>query len=69
VDTRTVLGRDMLDQLGDLGYPVFATNIRNAVKLAEAPLAGLTIEEYAPTSDAADTYRALAQEVVHATAA
>jgi chromosome partitioning protein len=69
VDTRTVLGRDMLDQLGDLGYPVFATNIRNAVKLAEAPLAGLTIEEYAPASDAAGTYRALAQEVVHATAA
>ena len=66
VDTRTVLGRAMLDQLSNLGQPVFATQIRNAVKLAEAPLAGKTIEAYAPESDAALMYRNLAAEVVHA---
>jgi chromosome partitioning protein len=68
VDTRTVLGREMLDQLSNLGQPVFATHIKNAVKLAEAPLAGKTIQVYAPESDAAAMYRGLATEVLHASA-
>lgn len=68
VDVRTNLGRDMLDQLDALGHPVFATRVRTAVKLAEAPLAGKTIQAYAPDSDATAMYKALALEVIHAAA-
>jgi cellulose biosynthesis protein BcsQ len=58
----------MLDQLDALGHPVFATRVRTAVKLAEAPLAGKTIQAYAPDSDATAMYKALALEVIHAAA-
>ncbi|HEX7591671.1 MAG TPA: AAA family ATPase [Candidatus Limnocylindrales bacterium] len=64
-DPRTVLGREMLDEMRENGdNHVFRTIIRNAVKLGEAPLTGLPITAYASASDAANTYRDLAKEVI-----
>ncbi len=64
-DPRTVLGRDMLDEMRENGENhVFETIIRNAVKLGEAPLTGRPITDYAGASEAADNYRDLAREVI-----
>ena len=63
-DPRTVLGRDMLEEMRDHGNHVFETIIRNAVKLGEAPLTGQPITEYASASEAAQNYRELAMEVI-----
>ena len=64
-DGRTNLARDMLDELRVVGdHHVFTSIVRNTVKLGEAPLVGRPITSYAGTSDAARTYRELAQEVI-----
>ncbi len=64
-DARTNLAKDMLDELRVVGdHHVFDTIIRNTVKLGEAPLVGRPITSYAPSSEAARTYRALAREVI-----
>ncbi len=64
-DARTNLAKDMLEELRVVGdHHVFASIIRNAVKLGEAPLAGLPITSYAGHSEAARTYRELAREVI-----
>jgi chromosome partitioning protein len=64
-DGRTNLARDMLDELNVVGeHHVFASIVRNTVKLGEAPLVGLPITSYAGNSEAARTYRELAREVV-----
>ncbi len=43
----------------------FDTRIRRNVRLAEAPSFGQSIFQYAPTSNGAEDYRALAEEVIH----
>jgi chromosome partitioning protein len=64
-DRRTLLGREMLDEMNDLGdHHVFETIIRQTVKLGEAPLTGRPITVYAPQSSAALAYRQLAREVI-----
>ena len=64
-DPRTVLGREMLDEMREHGENhVFDTIIRNAVKLGEAPLTGRPITAYASASDAANNFRELAREVI-----
>ena len=64
-DGRTLLARDMLDELKGVGdHHVFTSIVRNTVKLGEAPLVGRPITTYAGQSDAAKTYRELAREVV-----
>jgi chromosome partitioning protein len=64
-DPRTVLGREMLDEMRENGENhVFETIIRNAVKLGEAPLTGQPITAYASASEAANNYRDLAKEVI-----
>ena len=64
-DGRTILARDMLDELRVVGdHHVFNSIIRNTVKLGEAPLAGRPITVYAGNSEAARTYRELAREVI-----
>jgi chromosome partitioning protein len=61
---RTVLGREMLAELGTIpDAPIFKTLIRQAVRLGEAPLTGRPITSYAPESDLATAYRELAGEV------
>lgn len=64
-DSRTILGREMLDELRELGdHHVFHSIVRNTVKLGEAPLTGRPITVYAGASDAARTFRDLAREVI-----
>jgi chromosome partitioning protein len=64
-DGRTILGREMLDELRELGdHHVFRSIVRNTVRLGEAPLAGQPITVYAGNSEAARTFRELAKEVV-----
>jgi len=46
--------------------PVFTTRIRRNVRLAEAPSYGQSILQYAPTSNGADDYRQLGEEVLAA---
>jgi len=64
-DGRTILAREMLEELRELGdHHVFNSIIRTTVRLGEAPLTGRPITVYAANSDAAKTFRALAREVV-----
>ena len=64
-DGRTVLAREMLENLKGLGdHRVFNTMIKNTVKLGEAPLTGRPITEYATNSSAAQAFRDLAKEVI-----
>ncbi|MGH2451026.1 MAG: ParA family protein [Candidatus Limnocylindria bacterium] len=64
-DSRTILGRDMLDSLKELGdHQVFDSVIRQSVKIGEAPTAGVPITTYEPRSDAAKAFVGLAREVV-----
>jgi chromosome partitioning protein len=44
---------------------VFDTTIPISVRFKEAPAAGMSIIEYAPTSDGAEAYRELTKEVLH----
>ncbi len=64
-DGRTVLAREMLDELRELGdHHVFRAIVRTTVKLGEAPLTGRPITSYASSSEAARAFRELAKEVV-----
>ncbi len=64
-DGRTVLAREMLENLRELGdHRIFSTMIKNTVKFGEAPLTGRPITEYAPSSTAAQAFRDLAREVI-----
>lgn len=64
-DGRTVLAREMLENLRELGdHRVFNTMIKQTVKLGEAPLTGKPVTEYASNSSAARAFRELAREVV-----
>ena len=64
VDTRTVLARDVVAEIRTtFGAQVFETVIKLATKLNEAAFAEAPITTYAPKSEAADGYRALAGEV------
>jgi chromosome partitioning protein len=64
-DGRTILAREMLEELRELGdHHVFNTIIRNTVRLGEAPLTGRPITVYASNTDAARAFRELAREVV-----
>jgi chromosome partitioning protein len=66
-DSRTILGRDMLDSLKDTGdHRVFRTVIRQSVKIGEAPTAGVPITTYDARSEAAKSFLELAKEVAHA---
>jgi len=64
-DGRTILGRQMLEELHDLGdHHIFRTVVKQTIKLGEAPLAGRPVTSYATGSDAARSFRELAQEVI-----
>jgi chromosome partitioning protein len=64
-DSRTILGRDMLQELRELGdHHIFENMIKPTVRLGEAPLVGRPVTAYATNSDAARTYRGLAREVI-----
>jgi chromosome partitioning protein len=64
-DGRTLLGRDMLEELRSMGeHHVFESMIRQTVRLGEAPLVGRPVTSYATHSEAARAYRGLAREVI-----
>lgn len=61
---RTRLAREVLGALRDrLGTDVLTTQIRQSVRLAEAPNHRQPILTYAPASTGAEDYRALATEL------
>lgn len=64
-DGRTILGRDMLQEMRDLGdHHIFESMVKQTVRLGEAPLVGRPVTAYATNSEAARTYRGLAREVI-----
>jgi len=64
-DGRTLLGRDMLQEMRELGdHHIFDSMIKQTVRLGEAPLVGRPVTVYATNSDAARSYRGLAREVI-----
>ncbi len=65
VDTRTLHTKEVLARVREaFAGRLFDTVIRKTVRFAEAPVAGQTILDYAPTSPGAQAYRNLAQEVM-----
>ena len=65
LDARTVHAKEAIEILEEnFGDLVFETRIRKAIKFAEAPVRGASVLKYDPKSNAADYYRALAQEVL-----
>lgn len=65
-DSRTRHAREMAKQIRSTygaGIPFFATAIRQSVHLKEAASAGKTILQYAPNSESAQEYIALAREI------
>ena len=64
-DGRTVLGRDMLQELRDMGdHHIFENMIKQSVRLGEAPLVGRPVTSYAGNTESARAYRGLAREVI-----
>jgi len=64
-DGRTLLGRDMLQEMRELGdHHIFESMIKQTVRLGEAPLVGRPVTTYATNSEAARSYRGLAREVI-----
>jgi chromosome partitioning protein len=67
VTPRTRFSRDMLNNLRSIPHlRVFESVVKVTVRLQESSLAGEPITAYAPSSSAAATYRALADEVLNA---
>jgi len=67
VESRATLSKQIQEQMrsffGDL---VFDTVIHRTIKLAEAPSAGESVVTYAPDSNGAAEYKALAEEIINA---
>ncbi len=67
-DSRTIHGREAVEVLrSNFGDLVFDTVVKKTIKFAEAPVLGTSVIKYAPSSDAAKAYRALAKEVLNGT--
>jgi chromosome partitioning protein len=64
VDMRTGIAREVVTRVrAEFGDQVFATMIKATIKLSETAFAARPITAYAPASEAAESYRALAREV------
>jgi len=65
VDSRTLHAQEVLARVHEaFGGRLFDTVIRKTIRFAEAPVAGVPILSYAPTSPGAIAYRKLAKEVI-----
>jgi chromosome partitioning protein len=65
-DARTLHGSEAVELLrSNFGDLVFDTVVRKTIKFAEAPVQGCSVLKYAPHSDAAESYRSLAREVLN----
>ena len=68
LDSRTTHGNEAIELLREnFGDLVFKTVVKKTIKFAEAPVKGSSVLKYAPHSDAAAAYRALAREVLNGT--
>jgi chromosome partitioning protein len=64
-DSRTLHSRNMLNQLyEDYDQQVFRTVIKHTVKFKDSSEMGRPVTVYAPSSEAAELYRAVAREMV-----
>jgi chromosome partitioning protein len=64
-DSRTLHSKSMLNQLyDDYGDSVFRTVIKHTVKFKDSSEKGRPVTQYAPSSEAAELYRAVAREMV-----
>ena len=65
VDARTRHAQDVAEELRNrFGNLVFKTGIRENIRLAECPSFAQPITQYAPHSNGAEDYRALAKEII-----
>ena len=65
LDSRLLHAKEALDLLEqNFGDLVFKTRVRKTVRLAEAPVSGVSVLSYDSTGAAAQAYRELAQEVL-----
>jgi len=66
-DARTLHAREVLAELQD-NFPgqVFDITIKDSVRLKESPAAGLSVVDYDPSHDAAQSYMKLAKEIADA---
>jgi len=65
-DARTTHGKESIEVLRDnFGDLVFDTVIRKTIKFAEAPVTGASVLRYDPKGRGAESYRALAREVLN----
>jgi chromosome partitioning protein len=66
LDNRLLHAREALELLEhNFGDLVFKTRVRKTVRLAEAPVSGVSVLSYDSAGAAAKAYRDLAQEVLH----
>lgn len=65
VDTRTLHAQEAIDILeNEFNGRVFRSRIKRTVRIAEAPVEGMSLLKYEPKGAAAQSYRELAQEVM-----
>ena len=65
-DARTHHGKESIEVLRDnFGDLVFQTVVRKTIKFAEAPVGGTSVLKYDPKGRGAESYRALAREVLN----
>ncbi|MGO8683008.1 MAG: ParA family protein [Thermoleophilia bacterium] len=65
-DARTHHGRESIEVLREnFGPLVFETVVRKTIKFAEAPVTGSSLLKYDPKGRGAESYRALAREVLN----
>jgi chromosome partitioning protein len=65
VDSRTLHAKEAIEILEEnFGDRVFASRIRKTIRFAEAPVKGMSVLKYDPDGVAANSYRALAKEVL-----
>ena len=66
VDSRTIHAKEAIEILEEnFGDRVFVSRIRKTNRFAEAPVKGMSVLKYEPDGMAAESYRALAREVLH----
>jgi chromosome partitioning protein len=65
-DARTHHGKESIEVLREnFGDLVFETVVRKTIKFAEAPVTGASVLKYDPKGTGAESYRALAREVLN----
>ena len=65
-DARTTHGKESIEVLREnFGDLVFETVVRKTIKFAEAPVSGSSVLKYDPKARGAESYRALAREVLN----